>query len=411
MKAWFAIPLWQRVIGALILGIIVGYFWGPEAASIKIVGDIFIAFIKMLVVPLIFFSLVAGVASIGDLRKLGSVGWRALLLFVVTGQMAVWLGLGIGTFVQPGLGVDTSAIEKGATPPASETTFQDMIMGMIPQSPVQVMADANVLPLIVFALLIGIGILMAKEEGEPVLKIFDSGAVVMQKVTMIIMELTPFGVFALMAWVAGTLGLDALEALGKVVLLNYIGCFIIIGVIYGGMIKFVARVPVIDFFRGIIDAIAVSYSTASSNATLPVTLRCARRNLGVSNSVASFVISLGATINMNGTAMYLGLATLFGAQVFGVQLDMADYILISILGTLGAIGAAGIPGAGLIMMALVFGAVGVPLETIALVAGIDRIMDMMRTTTNVSGDAAVATTVAAMTGELDKAELISADDV
>ncbi|MEM1197097.1 MAG: dicarboxylate/amino acid:cation symporter, partial [Pseudomonadota bacterium] len=256
-----------------------------------------------------------------------------------------------------------------------------------------------------------IGILMAKEEGEPVLKIFESGSVVMQKVTMVVMELTPFGVFALMAWVAGTLGIEALQALGILVFLNYLGCFLIIGLIYAGMIQFLARVPVIDFFRGIIDAMAVSYSTASSNATLPVTLRCARRNLGVSNSVASFVISLGATINMNGTAMYLGLATLFGAQAFGVDLSWGDYITISILGTLGAIGAAGIPGAGLIMMVLVFGAVGVPLETIALVAGIDRIMDMMRTTTNVSGDAAVATTVAAMTGELDVPELVSADDV
>ncbi|MEP0391064.1 MAG: dicarboxylate/amino acid:cation symporter [Erythrobacter sp.] len=418
MKSWFAIPLWQRVIGALILGIIVGYIWGPGAASIKIVGDIFIAFIKMLVVPLIFFSLVAGVASIGDLRKLGSVGWRALLLFVVTGQIAVWLGLGIGTLVQPGAGLDVSAmnldaaaLERAQARQEDAVTVQQMILEMVPSSPVQVMADVNVLPLIIFSLLIGIGILMAKEEGEPVLKIFESGSVVMQKVTMIVMELTPFGVFALMAWVAGTLGVDALQALGIVVVLNYLGCFLIIGLIYGGMIKFIAKLPVIDFFRGIIDAIAVSYSTASSNATLPVTLRCARRNLGVSNSVASFVISLGATINMNGTAMYLGLATLFGAQVFGVQLDMGDYVLISILGTLGAIGAAGIPGAGLIMMVLVFGAVGVPLETIALVAGIDRIMDMMRTTTNVSGDAAVATTVASLTGEIDKAEMISADDV
>lgn len=411
MKSWFAIPLWQRVIGALILGIIVGRFWGPEAASIKIIGDVFVAFIKMLVVPLIFFSLVAGVASIGDLRKLGSVGWRALLLFVVSGQIAVWLGLGLGTFVKPGAGVDTSAIQMGAVPQPNETTFNDMILGMIPQSPVQVMADVNVLPLIVFSLLIGIGILMAKEEGEPVLKIFESGSVVMQKVTMIVMELTPFGVFALMAWVAGTLGFDALAALGKLVFLNYLGCLLIIFVMYSAMIKLIARLPVIDFFRGIIDAIAVSYSTASSNATLPVTLRCARRNLGVSNSVASFVVSLGATINMNGTAMYLGLATLFGAQIFGVDLSWGDYLLISILGTLGAVGAAGIPGAGLIMMALVFGAVGVPLETIAFVAGVDRIMDMMRTTTNVSGDAAVATTVASLTGEIDKAEMISADDV
>ena len=418
LSGWFKIPLWQRVIGALILGIIVGYFWGPGAESIKIIGDIFIAFIKMLVVPLIFFSLVAGVASIGDIGKLGSVGWRALLLFVVTGQMAVWLGLAIGTIFKPGSGLDAStmsldqaALDKAKDRQENAQSFTDMILEVVPSSPVQVMADVNVLPLIVFSLLIGVGILMAKEEGEPVLKIFESGSVVMQKVTMVVMELTPFGVFALMAWVAGTLGVDALKALGQVVFLNYLGCLLIIGIIYASMIKFVARLPVIDFFRGIVDAIAVSYSTASSNATLPVTLRCTRRNLGVSNSVASFVVSLGATINMNGTAMYLGLATLFGAQVFGVDLSMGDYVTISILGTLGAIGAAGIPGSGLIMMVLVFSAVGVPLETIALVAGIDRIMDMMRTTTNVSGDAAVATTVASLTGEIDREEMISADDV
>jgi len=332
-------------------------------------------------------------------------------LFVVTGQIAVWLGLGLGTLVQPGAGLDTDAIQKGATPEPNETSAVDMILSIVPESPVQVMADVAVLPLIVFSMLIGIGILMAREDGVPVQKVFDSGAVIMQKVTMIVMELTPFGVFALMAWVAGTLGLDALVSLAKLVGLNYLGCLLIITLIYGSMIKFLAKLPVRDFFRGILDAMAVSYSTASSNATLPVTLRCAERNLGVSNSVASFVISLGATINMNGTAMYLGLATLFGAQIFGVDLSMGDYFLISILATLGAVGAAGIPGAGLIMMALVFGAVGVPLETIAFVAGVDRIMDMMRTTTNVSGDAAVATTVAVMTGEIDTREMISADDV
>ena len=408
---WLRIPLWQRVIGALVLGIIVGRLWGPGAESIKIIGDVFVAFIKMLVVPLIFFSLVAGVASIGDLRKLGSVGWRAMLIFVVTGQMSVWLGLMLGTLIQPGAGVDTSALLMGAVPEPTETNWREMVLGMIPQSPVRVMADVNVLPLIIFSLLLGIGILMAKEEGQPVLRIFESGSVVMQKVTAIVMELTPFGVFALMAWVAGTLGFDALAALGILVFLNYLGCFLIIVLIYGALIKLVARLPVIGFFRGMVDAMAVSYSTASSNATLPVTLRCAERNLGVSKSVASFVISLGATINMNGTAMYLGLATLFGAQIFGVSLSWGDYGMIALLGTLGAVGAAGIPGAGLIMMALVFGAVGVPLETIAFVAGVDRIMDMMRTTTNITGDAAVAVTVASLTGELDRAEMVSADDV
>ncbi len=225
------------------------------------------------------------------------------------------------------------------------------------------------------------------------------------------MELTPFGVFALMAWVVGTLGLDAVTALAKLVALNYAGCLLIIGVMYVAVLAFVARVSVIGFFRGMVDAIAVAYSTASSSATLPVTLRCTQRNLGVSKPTSSFVVSLGSTINMDGTAMYLGLATLFGAQIFGVDLSVADYLMVALLATVGSIGAAGIPGGGLVMMGAVFTAVGVPLETIAFVAGVDRIMDMMRTATNVTGDAAVTVTTASMLGELDKRELRSADDV
>ena len=410
-RFWFAIPLWQRVVGALVLGIITGLVWGPDAANIKWIGDFFIAAIKMLVVPLIFFSLVSGVAAIGDLGKLGAVGGRAVLLFLLTGQIAVWLGLGLGTFFQPGIGLDTSSIETGEVPASNFTGWTDMIVATVPASPVQVMADGAVLPLIVFSMLIGIGILMARNEGEPVARVFDSGAIVMQKVTAIVMELTPFGVFALIAWVAGTLGVDALLALLNMVVLNYVGCLLMIGIVYIGLLKLVAKVPVVAFFRGMADAIAVSYSTASSSATLPVTLRCLERNVGVGRSVSSFTASLGATINMDGTAMYLGLATLFGAQIFGIDLQFSDYVLIAITATLGSIGAAGIPGTGLIMMTLVMGSVGVPLETIAFVAGADRIMDMMRTTTNVTSDATIATTVAAMVGELDRAELVSADDI
>ena len=411
MRFWFATPLWQRVIAALVLGILVGYLWGPGAESIKWIGDLFIAAIKMLVVPLIFFSLVSGVAAIGDLRKLGAVGGRAVLLFIITGQIAVWLGLGLGTLFQPGAGLDTSTIDVGEVPQSNFTGWTDMIVATVPASPVQVMADGAVLPLIVFSLLIGIGILMAKDEGTPVARVFDSGSVVMQKVTAIVMELTPFGVFALIAWVTGTLGIPALLALGQVVALNYLGCFLMIGLVYVAMLKFMARVPVVAFFRGMVDALAVSFSTASSSATLPVTLRCLERNVGVGRSVSSFTASLGATINMDGTAMYLGLATLFGAQIFGIELGFSDYIIIAVTATLGSIGAAGIPGTGLIMMTLVMGSVGVPLETIAFVAGADRIMDMMRTTTNVTSDATIATTVAAMTGALDRDELVSADDV
>ena len=239
----------------------------------------------------------------------------------------------------------------------------------------------------------------------------DATSAVMQRPTILVMEFTPFGVFALIAWVAGTFGFDALIPLSKLVLLNYLGCGIILLVVYPAILRFIAKLPTIDFYRGIIDAQAVAFSTASSNATLPVTLRCVQRNLGVSKSISSFAVALGATVNMNGTAMYLGLATLFGVQVFGVDLSMADYITISILGTLGAIGAAGIPGAGLIMMSLVLSSIGVPLETIAFVAGINHLLDMMRTMTNVTGDAVVAVSVGRLAGEIDVEEYISADAV
>ena len=411
LRFWFTTPLWRRVIAALVLGIVAGLVWGPEAESIKWIGDLFIKAIKMLVVPLIFFSIVSGVASIGDLRKLGAVGWRAVALFLATSQIAVWLGMALGVFFMPGVGVDTSAVERGPMPTPAPTSWTDMILSMVPENPVEVMAEMQVLPLIVFALLMGIGIVMAKDEGGPVARVFDSGAVVMQKVTAIVMELTPFGVFALMAWVAGTLGNGALVALAKLVALNYLGCLTIILVMYTSIVRLLAKQPVAPFFRGIVDAMVVAYSTASSNATLPVTLRCAQRNLGVSRPTSSFVVSLGATINMDGTAMYLGLATMFGAQLFGVHLDFGDYVMISIMATVGSIGAAGIPGAGLIMMTLVFGAVGVPLETIAFVAGVDRIMDMMRTATNVTGDSTVTVTVASLIGEIDTIEMVSADDV
>ena len=410
-RTWFAIPLWQRVIAALILGGITGYLWGPGAESIKIIGDVFIDFIKMLIVPLIFFSVVSGVAAIGDLGRLGSVGWRAILLFVLTGQVAVILGLTLGTIFQPGVGVDTSLLQAGAIPEPAPFDWRAMLRSMIPVSPVGVMAEVKVLPLIVFSLLVGIGILLAKDEAGPVAKVFEGGTAVMLKITAIVMELTPFGVFALIAWVVGTLGLDAVAALAKLVAMNYVGCLLIIGIMYTSILAFVARVQVIGFFRGMVDAIAVAYSTASSSATLPVTLRCTQRNLGVSKPTSSFVVSLGSTINMDGTAMYLGLVTLFGAQLFGVTLDWSDYLIVALLATVGSIGAAGIPGGGLVMMGAVFTAVGVPLETIAFVAGVDRIMDMMRTATNVTGDATVTVTTASMLGEIDKGELASADDV
>lgn len=411
LKTWLGIKLWKRVLGALMLGIIAGFILGEGAESIRWIGDLFIRAIKMLIVPLIFFSLVSGIAALGDLKKLGNVGGKALMLFVFTALASISLGLTLGTIFQPGMGLDVSLIEGADIAAPPDMTWTQRLLDLIPENPIMTMAQGQILPLIIFAVLVGVSLLMAGNEAEPIVKLVDAGAAVMQQMTMIVMELTPFGVFALMAWVTGTFGFEALIPLATMVGLNYAGCFIIILVVYPLILRFFAKLPVVDFYRGIFDAQAVAFSTASSNAALPVTLRCVQRNLGVSRSVSSFVVALGATINMNGTAMYLGLVALFGAQLFGIELTFTSYLLIALTATLGSVGAAGIPGSGLIMMSLVLTAIGVPLETIAFVAGINHIMDMMRTMTNVTGDATVAVAVGRMAGEIDVEEYASADDI
>lgn len=411
LKKWFEAALWKRVLLMLGLGIATGFAVGEDIVAIKWIGDLFIRLIKMLVVPLIFFSLVAGVAAIGDLRKLGSVGGRAMGLFLFTALISVTTGMTLAALVRPGDGLTIELPPGAAVPERPGQSLVEMLIKMVPDNPVMAMAEGQILPVIIFAILFGVALLMSGDEGKPLARGVEAASVVMQRMTILVMEFTPFGVFALMAWVAGTFGFSALVPLSKLVLLNYVGCGIILLLVYPAILRFVAKLPTMDFYRGIIDAQAVAFSTASSNATLPVTLRCVQRNLGVSKSISSFAVALGATVNMNGTAMYLGVIAIFGAQAFGVELTAMSYLMIGLTATLGAIGTAGVPGAGLIMMSLVLSAIGVPLETIAFVAGINHLLDMMRTMTNVTGDAVVAVSVGRMAGEIDVEEYISADDV
>jgi len=403
--------VWKRVAVALVVGVIAGVLLGDRAESIKWIGDLFIRAIKMLVVPLILFSLVSGIVSIGDLGRLGKVGGRALGLFLLTAMISVTLGITLAAIVQPGADLIISLPQDTIVPPPPDQSLIQMIVGLVPANPVMAMAQGSILPVIVFSVLLGASILASGSDAAPLARAMNAGSLVMQKMTIFVMEFTPFGVFALIAWVAGTFGFSALVPLGKLVFLNYLGCGIILAVIYPLILRFIARLPVIDFYRGIFDAQAVAFSTASSNAALPVTLRCVERNLGVSNSIASFTVALGATINMNGTAMYLGVIALFGAQAYGIELGWYSYGVIALTSTLGAIGAAGVPGSGLVMMSLVLSSIGVPLETIAFVAGINHLLDMMRTMTNVSGDATVAVAVGRMAGEIDVAEYRSEDDI
>jgi len=414
-KWWFGIVLWMRVLGALVLGIGFGLaiqqIMGDQAVGflenyIEPVGDIFIALIRMMIVPLIFTTLVAGVIAMKEPTKLGTLGLMTVGLYLVTTFFANVIGLIFGTIMRPGAGAGEALF--GATPqPVSmeQQSIWEFILQMI-QNPVAAMAETNILAVIFFALLFGIAILLSGERGEPVARFFASASDTVLKLTTMIMEVAPFGVFALISYATVAYGLAAFQSIAWLILTVYLGLAVHVLLIYGGLIKFVLRLPLIRFFRGILDAQAVAYSTASSSATLPVTITNAQRNLGVPKSVAGSVLPLGATINMDGTALYLGILALFSAQAFGIELSFMNYVMIAGTAAIVSIGAAGIPSASLFLLATVLSTFGMTAEQIALVVGfvwpVDRIMDMARTVVNVTGDAAVATTVAKFEGELDE---------
>ena len=411
--AWFRIKLWKRVFIGLVLGIIFGLAvsqsMDPVAAEallakVRVVGDVFIRLIRMIVVPLVFFTLVAGIYAMGDPKKLGTIGVKAFILYLLTTFVANLIGLGMGTLFQPGRGVDLG----GAAPRTlgEEQPLGERLMAIIPENPFAALAQGDMLAVIFFALLLGVGILMARENGAAAGRFFEAASEGVLKMTYIIMELAPFGVFALIAYVAGTKGVETFTAILSLTIAVYLGCALHMLIVYGGLIRFVLRLPFVNFFRGILDAMMVAYSTSSSSATLPVTIRNVSENLGVKKSVAGSVLPLGATINMDGTSLYLGIVALFTAQAFGYTLEPQHYLLIALTCALVSIGTAGVPSASLFLLSIVLDVFDVSPEHTALVIGFifpfDRLLDMMRTMVNVTGDAAVAVTVAKWEGELDE---------
>ena len=425
MSWWFKIDLWKRVIAALVLGLALGlglrYGLGAEAGGafaenwISWAGDLFLRLIRMLIVPLVFFTLVSGIIAMGDPKRLGSLGIRTIATYFGTTAIAVTLGLIMATIFRPGAslspetfaGADTSRMQSVAERADQAGGIVDRLLNIVPTNPVEALATGNILQIIFFAIMFGVGILMAGKIAEPVAKWFDGASEAMMKVTIIVMETAPIGVFALMTTVMATQGLGVLQSLGTLAFALYLACAIHIVVTYGGIIiKGILGLPFIPFMRGITDAQAVAYSTASSSATLPVTITCAEENLGIDKAVAGSVLPLGTTINMDGTAIYIGMVALFGAQAMGVEVSLAQYVLVAVMATLVSIGAAGIPSAGLFLSGLALAQVGIPEEQAFLIIGFilpfDRLLDMMRTLTNVTGDTAVATAVAKWEGELDE---------
>lgn len=403
---WFDVVLWKRIVGAMLVGALVGLALGEAAVELKWIGDIFVRLVRMLVIPLVFTTIVVGVISIADVRRLGSIGAKTLFLYFVTTLLGACLGLLIGGLIQPGVGVEFAA--AAAAPALAEpASLSEQFLGIIPINPVAALANGDMLAVIFFAIMFGASLLMAREHCAPLNAVFEGTAAAMQQLTRIVMEVAPFGVFALIAWVAGTSGPSVFVNIGLLAISVLIGCTLQVLLVHGGLVRLAARLPALPFYRDIADAVVVAFSTSSSAATLPVVMRVAEENLGVSKAVSSTVLPIGATISMDGTAMYVGLLAMFSAQAFGVDLTWSQYVMIVLSTAIVAIGSAPIPSAALFLLAGVLQVVGLSAEQTALVVGFilpfDRPLDMMRTVPNCTSDLSVAVTVARWEGELDEA--------
>ena len=383
--------IWQ-IVGAFILAIIAGLIFGNQISVVEPLGDLFLRLIKFIIVPLILSTIIVGVTSTGDIKKLGRLGGKTISYYLVTSFIAISLGLLAGFVFSPGTGTDLKMTGEEVDVAESEGIVQT-ILNIIPTNPIESLVNADMLQIIFFAIFVGIGITMVGEKAEPVKRFFDGFAEIMYKITGMIMTVVPIGIFGLLAPIVGEYGAAVLLPLIKLIIAMLIACLIHIIIVYSVAVKMLGNMNPGQFLKGIFPAAAVAFSTSSSAGTLPVTMKSAEDNLNVSKETSSFVLPLGATINMDGTAIYQGLAVVFIAQYFGTDLTFAQLATVALIGTFASIGTAGVPGAGMIMLTMVLAAVGLPLEGLALVAGIDRILDMMRTSVNIIGDASASVVV------------------
>ncbi|MCW8091990.1 dicarboxylate/amino acid:cation symporter [Alteromonas sp. ASW11-130] len=364
------------------------------------VGQIFIASLKMLVVPLVFVSLVCGTSSLTEPSKLGRLGIKSVGLYILTTAIAVTLAISLGLMVSPGENLNLSTEAEFTAKQAP--SFSQVIVNMFPTNPINSMAEGNMLQIIVFAVLFGIAMAMVGDAGKRLASFFEDINTVILRLVTIIMNLAPYGVFVLMAKLFATIGLETIASLAKYFVLVLAVLAIHAFVTYPVLLKVFTGLNPLMLFKKMREAALFAFSTSSSSATLPVTMETARNKLGVGKSVTSFSLPLGATINMDGTAIMQGVATVFIAQVYGVDLALNDYVMVVLTATLASIGTAGVPGVGLIMLAMVLQQVNLPVEGIALIIGVDRLLDMTRTAVNITGDCTVACIVGKSEGELDE---------
>ena len=398
----------NTLTGKILLGLFLGFIFGlflkqmPSnyikdtvilGGVLKVLGNGFTAAIKMMVVPLVFVSLICGTASMGDVKKLGRIGGKTMLFYLSTTAIAIITALFLGIVFKPGVGLDMSNMMSGEVTIGESKSLVDIILNIIPTNPIQSLANGEMLQVIFFALLTGVALNIVGKKAEPIKVIFESANEVCMKMVNLIMLFAPYGVFALVANTFATVGSEAIIALLKYILIVLLGMIIHITIVYGGLFKIFTKLSVKPFLSKFAQVAAVTFSTASSNASVPVSLEI-MEELGVGKTTRSFTIPMGATINMDGTAIMQGVAALFIAQIYGIELGVNSMITIVLTATLASIGTAGVPGVGMIMLSMVLTSVGLPLEGIGLIMGVERIIDMFRTTVNVMGDNKVTLIIA-----------------
>ncbi len=413
--------LWFRVLLGLALGIGFGFLVGPLQADnplgvdgktiltdyIKPVGTVFINLIKMVVVPLIFFALIFGITNMTDQDAFKRVGVKAVGAYLMTGAFAVCIGLLFAHVFQPGVGVDLNELQSrvgsaaGAAKPAEPISIIKMLIDIVPTNIFTAMANDHILQVVVFAIFLAITLNKTREKTKPVIELCHAAAFAMFRLIEMIVQFSPYGVFALIAWVVGTQGVGILFLLVKLVLVVF-GALFTQYLLFGVMVMVFCRMSPMPFYKKMLEPQALAFSTSSSKATLSTAMRVVNERIGVSKSNTSFVLPLGASINMDGTAIYLGICALFFSQLYHIPIDTHHYFILILTATLGSIGAAGIPGGSLIMMGMVLTSVGLPLDGIALIAGVDRILDMLRTTVNITGDSVITVIVDKSEGTFDQ---------
>lgn len=415
------IGLSTQIFIALLIGALFGvviHYWIPSSyikdtviveGVLYVVGQGFIRLMQMLVVPLVFCSLICGSMAIGDTKTLGKVGVKTIGFYLVTTALAVCVALGSALLINPGRGLDMDAVQKGTVSSATEaTSLVDTLLNIIPKNPIQSMANGDMLPIIVFALFVGIMLAKLGTRGSVVANFFSQFNDVMMEMTMAIMKVAPIGVFCLIARTFATVGFSAfapmLKYMGNVTLALAIQCLIV----YQILLFVFTRLNPLKFIKKFLPVMGFAFSTATSNATIPMSIDTLSKKMGVSKQISSFTIPLGATINMDGTSIMQGVAVVFIAQAYGIPLTMGNLATVVVTATLASIGTAGVPSVGLVTLAMVLNSVGLPTEGIALIMGIDRILDMLRTAVNITGDAVCTTIIARQQGAFKK-EVFDAD--